>query len=197
MVYCKTDMCDYYNETATKSYKNLLANIEKLPFSFKYNGKAIFISNLREVDRKTLSNKDKETTDIFFEYDCLKISVKLTHYFTHGATEWTVWFENISNKNSGVLEELQTTIEFAGKDPVLKGILGDKVNRYRPYEKKLTEESVEFLSNTGRATHEFFPYFNLEYGNGGAFIALGWGRDMESKIFLSRRNDDLLGKRYS
>ena len=164
----------YFNELATNSYKYLLSNIAKLPFSFFYDKKEVFVYNLKEISRETVALKDKETTDISFQFDVLRITIKLTHYFTHGATEWTVWFENISDKNSGILENLQTKVEFVGKKPVLKGILGDHVNKYRPYEKDLTKENVDFISDKGRATHEFFPYFNLEYGDSGCFLAIGW-----------------------
>ena len=32
---------------------------------------------------------------------------------------------------------------------------------------------MEFTSDSGRATHGNFPYFNLEYGDGGAMLAIG------------------------
>ena len=56
----------------------------------------------------------------------------------------------------------------------MKGILGDHVNQYSPYSIDLQNNKVEFSSDTGRATHINFPYFDLEYGEGGAMLAIGW-----------------------
>jgi alpha-galactosidase len=66
-------------------------------------------------------------------------------------------------------------MKVAGTNPVLKGILGDHANQYAPYEYDLTKRDVNFTSLKGRATHIYFPYFNLENDNGGALFAIGWG----------------------
>ena len=58
--------------------------------------------------------------------------------------------------------------------PVLRGILGDHENLYRPYAVELEQMPACFYTDSGRATHVHFPYFNLEYGDGGAMLAIGW-----------------------
>ncbi|MBP5730490.1 MAG: alpha-galactosidase, partial [Clostridia bacterium] len=65
-------------------------------------------------------------------------------------------------------------MEFQGKNPVLKGINGDLGDMYAPYRVELTNNYVLKGTDSGRPTHGNFPYFNLEYGNHGTFIAVGW-----------------------
>lgn len=172
-------MRKYINIDATESYRKLTKDISRLPFLFTYDEvEYCGFSNkyFTEIEKQIHNEHDKETQIIsFLLEDQLKIEVILTHYFSHGVTEWTVWFENISNKNSKILKKIQTEIQFKGNYPILKGILGDHVNQYMPYTKEIAHNSyVEFSSDSGRATHINFPYFNLEYGDGGAMLAIGW-----------------------
>ena len=127
--------------------------------------------------------EEKETTELVFGLDdVLTAKVKLTHYFDFGATEWTVFFKNSGQINSGILENMETRIPFAGECPVLRGILGDHVNFYRPYAVELDRMPAEFVSRSGRPTHINFPYFNLECGDGGYLLAIGWAGSWRAKF---------------
>ncbi|MBQ8164184.1 MAG: alpha-galactosidase [Clostridia bacterium] len=169
---------DYRNAAADLKYQRLAENPQEIPFSFVYDGreyKGFAPEFFTLKDKRTDAEKDKETQTFIFGFSgVLEISVILTHYFSHGATEWTVWFENVSDKNSGIIENMKTELVFNGKNPMLKGILGDHVNQYSQYSLDLTGASFDFSSDSGRATHINFPYFNLEYGDGGAMLAIGW-----------------------
>ena len=169
---------NYENREADRRYAALCADLTQLPLTFVYNG-----TRYNGVDPAFFTHKKTdtepfpggETKRFFFDFDRgIEMRLALTHYFTHGVTEWTVWFENASAGNSGVFEDLGICAVYEGGRPVLKGILGDHVNRYRPYSVDLTGGEAFFSSDSGRATHEFFPYFNLEFGEGGAMLALGW-----------------------
>lgn len=168
---------NYRNEAATARYHALLAHTEMIPFSFIYDGvkyKGFAEDVFRPVSRKIDRVDDKETATLVFALDKLFVTVTLCHYASHGATELTVWFENTGEDNSAILEDLTYEMHFAGEKPILRGILGDHGNQYRPYKKDLSVESVHFVSGSGRPTHGNFPYFNLEYGDGGAMLAIGW-----------------------
>jgi len=169
---------DYRNTAADKRYRGFTENPQEIPFSFVYDGVKYtgFSPEFFELkDKKVDRINDKETTTFIFGFaEVLNVSVILTHYFSHGATEWTVWFENISDVDSKIITKPETSLDFIGKQPVLKGILGDHVNQYRPYSHDITGGSFDFSSDTGRATHVNFPYFNLEYGDGGVMLAIGW-----------------------
>ena len=113
----------------------------------------------------------------------LKVSVVKADHQDYDETEYTVWFENVGDKPSKVLEDvyaLKTT--FKGASPVLRGCLGDHENYYRQYSRDLLKEDVVFTSTEGRATHISFPYFDLVHGDGGTRIALGWAGTWEARF---------------
>ena len=183
---------NYENLRATDMYRTLSENLSNMPFSFVYNGKeykGFSPEHFTLISKNVIRSGEKETqTFTFVFFQTLEVTLILTHYFSHGVTEWTVWLENTSDKNSGVIEDLKTELSFEGKCPVLKGILGDHVNQYSPYSIDLQNNMVEFSSDTGRATHINFPYFNLEYGDGGAMLAIGWAGTWNAR-FSSNGNE--------
>lgn len=168
----------YVNHAADEQYLVWVSDLSALPFSFVYDGnvyRGFSPEHFTLIGKDVLRSDQKETQTFRFAFmQTLEITLVLTHYFSHGVTEWTVWFENVSGQNSSVIEKLQTQLCFEGKYPVLKGILGDYVNQYSPYSIDLQHNSVEFSSDSGRATHINFPYFNLEYEDGGVMLAIGW-----------------------
>ena len=168
-------MSAYTNETADLLYRNMLDDLKSFPVSFSYNGVCYDGFSMQENKRKVIRMGDKETTEIIFSIDeAFRITLLCTHYYDFGVTEWTVWFENPSDKNSGILSDVKSRLRFPGGNPVLKGIWGDHVNAYRPYTIDIVDQTTTFTSHTGRPTHIVFPYFNLEYGDGGAMLAIGW-----------------------
>ena len=168
---------NYINVNSDKWYKNITENTEKFPFSFTYgnvNYNGFSKENFELVDKTAVKENAKETTTFIFKKDdVLQITLICTHNFNFGETEWTVWFENVGNKNSEVLFDVKSVIEFEGETPLLKGILGDHINYYKPYCYDL-KETVHFETNEPLPTHVVFPYFNLEYGNNGSMLAIGW-----------------------
>ncbi|MBQ8741840.1 MAG: alpha-galactosidase [Clostridia bacterium] len=196
-------MKKYANPEADRSYAYIVENIVDFPFSFKYDGEEIsgFSDARMSLDDKKVFTLDEKERSVFtFVFDgALKITLDLLHYFDFGATEWTVYLDNISNKPSGVISEMKSTVRFDGGYPTLKGILGDHVNQYRPYSIDLTNNATCFSSESGRATHINFPYFNLEYGDKGAMLAIGWAgtwkaeftSDGESTVYVARSVNNL------
>lgn len=167
----------YKNPASDAWYLTLKEAPARVPFSFIYDGnkyEGFSPEHFALLSCETFQKKDCETTLFRWKLDCLTVSLKLSHYYNHGVTEWTVWFANESDRESALLEDAKTVLAFSGGHPELKGILGDHVNQYRPYSYDLRSMPVTFESNTGRATHVNFPYFNLEHGDGGTMIAIGW-----------------------
>ena len=180
---------NYVNKKATEWFIGLTKDLSNLPFSFIYDGKkykGFSPKHFSLKDKVDITINKKQTITYAFDFlDGITATLVLSHYNTHGVTEWTVWFENLSDKNSGVFEDIRTDLTFDGVNPCLKGILGDHVNKYRPYSIDLTKESANFVSDTGRATHINFPYFNLEYGDAGAMLAIGWAGTWSANFTLS------------
>ena len=168
----------YQNKQATKQYQELLKDLASLPFSFTYNqtqyrgfSDQIFVK--QNVSTTCKNGKETQTVTLSLAEE-LSITLVLSHYASHGVTEWTVWFENPSDHNSEILEDPKVELILSGEHPVLKGILGDHLNQYSPYSIELCDNLVEFSSDRGRSTHMNFPYFNVEHGNGGTMLAIGW-----------------------
>ena len=182
---------NYRNKEADKNYLCLRENPQKIPFYFTYANteyQGFGSDDFKLINTETTTNGQRE--DTVFEYllkDVLTVTVLLTHYYSHGATEWTVYFENKTDKNTDVISNYYSKITLEGEKPVLKGILGDHENKYTPYEYDLTKDKVNFVSDTGRATHIYFPYFNIEYADKGCMFAIGWGGTWEAD-FRSENN---------
>ncbi len=169
----------YQNKKSDAEYKKILESPALFPFRFNYAGETFSgfpKDSFTLTERKTVTETtDKITTDLTFKKDeNLYITARLTHYSFFGVTEWTLWFENRGTTDTSIISDAETVLHFEGKYPMLKGILGDHVNKYRPYSLDVSDGHKYFESNSSRATHVYFPYFNLEYGDGGAMLAIGW-----------------------
>ncbi|MBQ4158719.1 MAG: alpha-galactosidase [Clostridia bacterium] len=181
---------DYRNHKQDLAFENMVALPETIPFSFSYGEKIYkgFSCDALTFIGKTEKARDgrKDVTLFYRLPDGVKVSVLLTHYYTHGATEWTVWFENDTDHESLVIGNAQTEIAFQGKNARATGILGDQTNFYRPYDLPVDEKGVHFVSDSGRATHVYFPYFDLKFDHGGALLAIGWAGTWKSDFELTQ-----------
>ena len=119
-------ICDYINLKADREYEAMRDGAADIPFFFTYGGVRYGgFSALSLMENAIVRDGDVETATKTYTLDCLQITVKLTHYYSHGATEWTVWFKNVSDRNSRVLTDLYSRMTFEGERPLLRGILGD------------------------------------------------------------------------
>ncbi len=169
---------DYRNPAADAWYRAVTDNPADFPFSFRYDGVQYHgfpADRFRLLSRERQDGEDKWTAELRFQLDdALRVRLVCAHYPLFGASEWTVWFENPGERDSGVISEAESVARFPGRYPSLKGILGDHTNWYRPYCLDVGAQPRHFESNSGRATHVNFPYFNLECGDGGVMLAIGW-----------------------
>lgn len=167
-------------------YNEFIKDLSKLPFNFVYDNHYFKGFNklfFREIKRESKNERNGVITTITLSYKELEVKVVSGFYKDYNAYDYTVYFKNVGKDNSGVIRQVNNIdMNITGAKPVLKGILGDHENNYKPYEYNLEERNVDFISDKGRATHIYFPYFNLETDNGGALIALGWGGTWEAHI---------------
>ena len=115
---------NYSNPSADAHYQDLLENLSNFPFLFTYDGKTYHGFSpefFTHKDTQVTASDEKEIREIKWSFvDGLEVKLHIVHYFSHGATEWTVYFENTGSVNSGILEELKAHITYEGKYPSLK-----------------------------------------------------------------------------
>ena len=155
---------------------------DSIPFTFRYGGE--FHRGLQGLfaRRKISKENGKTTVTTTARADKnLRIRIESAYIEEFGQCEYTVWFENTGNKPTDVISDVYALdLEFTGKNPVLRGCLGDHDNWYAGYEHDLSRGDRYFQSLGGRATHIVFPYFDLCHGRGGTMIALGWAGTWEA-----------------
>ena len=99
---------DYRNPEADSQYLILRDNPGKIPFFFTYAGKEYqgFNDKYFKLINKNTSAKDsrEDTVYEFLLDDEFTVTLLLTHYYSHGATEWTIYFENKTDKNTKVIQ---------------------------------------------------------------------------------------------
>lgn len=154
-----------------------LCEPESIPVSFVYAEKQYHGLGGLEVLEKTITQTPKGT-------DCriraaldanVQAIVEASYCAEFGQMEYTLYFENTGSAPSEIIRDVYALdARFAGRDGVLRGILGDHDNAYRAYESDLAKGDVYYKSVSGRATHVVFPYFDLVHGDGGSMIAIGW-----------------------
>lgn len=148
------------------------------PVGFSLDGnKVVFLpENLTD---KSLSETNGiiTLTAAFKLNEDLKVKLTARHCIKYGETEFFAVVSNNGAAASPVISDfISADTEFeCAQNAVLKGIGGDYDKKYEPYEMPLNDYTPFFLSTRGRPTHVFFPYFNLDCGNCGWLISIGWG----------------------
>lgn len=155
------------------------------PFSFVYDG-----IQYKGVDRTpdgsfTETGNTESETDLYTEKvtvlrhaaSGIDVICRMRRYRGYDASESTVTLVNNTGKTTGVLTDIRgIDMDFTGEAPMLHGIHGDLGDMYGPYTVDLSVPGAEVVQEgvSGRPTHGNFPYYNLQYGDGGTFIAIGW-----------------------
>lgn len=175
------------------NFEKMLDHPEILPVRFSFYSEEFYWKTFRGFSeenfvtesRKITQGNDVVQADYTFRMKKtnLKIDLIIRYYPSFGAIDWQYSFENDGKEDTGVINEI-VPLDFIveAEHPVLKGILGDHKNKYRPYEADLNKYPVTFRCLNGRSTHEVFPYFNLECDLGGVLMALGWGGTWEAEF---------------
>ena len=164
-------------EKGRKLYEKIIATPESAPVSFFYGDRYhTGLGDYTLVNKEITETKKGEKAVFRYKMDDALEAVFIVEYCAEfGQVEYTLWFENNSDKNSQLIRDMYSIdTEFYGEDPILRGCLGDHDNFYEGYEHDLNKNCKYFKSDNGRATHIVFPYFDLVHGDGGTLFALGW-----------------------
>lgn len=170
---------------AVSQYDNLLLDLDNFPISFMYNSKKY--SGFKGFDLKECSFKNISggvETSLKFRHSSINALFVLTTrvYPAEKAYEYVVNITNDSSKNTKVIGDLMFCPEFDGANPTINTLSGDSNGQYDEVTKTLSGSTVSFSATTGRPTHPAFPYYNLNRGNKGTFIAIGWPGSWKSSF---------------
>lgn len=171
------------------------------PVTFDFNGQKADLCNFKEsVSEKTDSKGVRIITRRFIAEDGLVFEAAARIY--DGAVDWTGYFENCSDKNSGVIENvdavsLNITYGTGGRTdklahlsnpvynmgdenfPVLSTIRGNKGCQYNNLNEFLPEQrpvrnGQKFNYSGVSCGGDYSPYFELTWPGGGVVFAIGW-----------------------
>lgn len=153
-----------------------------LPISFVFDGSTINgipkewqpVSNTRRIDANI-----SET--IFEGNDArtgLHIRVEYTQYQDHPVVEWVAYFTNNGQETTPLISNiLAMDGRLNGSSPVLHHCNGDFYSEegYTPRETSLhVGDELSFAPNGGRPCDGAFPYYRIQFEEGGHSIAVGW-----------------------
>ena len=164
------------------------------PFSFRYGGKENAweswhrTSSRRELDKardeQTIVWRDQATG---LEVRCVAITYK-----DFPVVEWTISLEHTGTENTPLIENLlglDTLFEAAVPGPcALHGVKGDfcTADSYEPFRLELASGTTKEFAppGTGKSSDgaDGWPYHNLQFGGGGAIIAIGWPGQWASRF---------------
>ncbi len=180
----------FYNITKEKG-----ARPASLPFSFICNGQhsSEWLAGC-EFSRsaKQLDNSRHEITLVYSDkLTGLTLRCVAVEYLDFPTVEWTLHFRNEGTADTPILENIQPLdLNFArqadAKDEFLLHHARGSVsgpNDYEPFSKPLPPETkCQFDALNGKPSWGEWPYYNLEWGSGGAIIAIGWPGSWSSRF---------------
>ncbi|GGD79909.1 alpha-galactosidase [Paenibacillus nasutitermitis] len=159
---------------------------ERLPFSFQY-GALVSVKYLARlpVETKTSVQESKKQTIKTWKdkRSGLEIRYEAVEYTDYPVVEWTVYFRNIGDSLTDVIQNIQGLdtlfLKDADGDFVLNGHKGDSCDTesYEPYS-NIMGESFEkrFAPGNGKSSGgaDGWPYYNVQMPGGGVIVAIGW-----------------------
>ena len=156
----------------------------KLPFSFVYDGKVsdtVLHSWTREAASQDSADRSEHSASWTDPATGLKVSASAIAFKDFPAVEWVLRFENTGAADTPILEKVQALDALlsasAKQTVVLDQIHGDDCSErsFAPVERELKPgQQVALAPAGGRPSNGTFPFFNLQQGARGIFVALGW-----------------------
>ncbi len=182
--------------------QNILESAESgsLAFDFAVDG-AYFSEVFTTYEKSLETTADDDTrTDYTLTYtkagEPLTVTVYATLYKTLPVIEWTVWLENTSDANTGIITEFYgLTDTFGQSDDGDYKLLTFKGSRqattsFAPTLRSLEEgKTISPVGSRGKPSIDWSPYYSLQWNNKdaawgkqGVFFSVGWSGQWFSDI---------------
>ncbi len=172
-------------KTAAKQWFEAQFGQAAPPFSFVYGGKpsATLLKTWKcEKDTKTLDgNRTQDTLTWTDPKTGLEVRCAAVIYNDFPTVEWTLYFKNTGKADTPILKNIQALdlrLTRGEKGEFLlhhsPGATSTAMD-YAPVQTSLTaNKSLRFAPRGGRPVDGAWPYYNLEFDDGGMIIVVGW-----------------------
>ncbi|MFZ1932655.1 MAG: alpha-galactosidase [Thermoguttaceae bacterium] len=156
-----------------------------MPFSFVYDGKtsaeSLFASpSLKTTQEKIDDARTQHTGTITDAETGLQLRCVTVAYSDFPVVEWTLYFKNIGKADTPILKDVKAVdirVDVPDGKAVLHYNRGTTVQAsdFEPLTAELAVgKPLTLTPNGGRPCGGIWPYFNLQCGDRGQIIAIGW-----------------------
>jgi len=123
----------------------------------------------------------------------LEVRCEMIVYSDYPAVEWVLYFTNTGKEDTPILENIQaidtliTTSDGVSDSVILHHSQGSLCNDtdFLPFDEPLGKGSKKTLTTRGgRPSQDSLPFYNLQLGNEGVIVAIGWSGQWASSIEL-------------
>lgn len=171
-------------------------------FSFIYGERSSkdFLKTWKS-DRVTEALDAARTKEVLVYTDAttgLDVRCEAIVYSDYPAVEWVLYFTNTANEDTPILENIQaldTLITAPGdtSDTVIlhhsQGSLCNNTD-FMPFDDALRKgEKKTLTTRGGRSSQDSLPFYNLQLGNQGLIVAIGWSGQWASSIERSANGE--------
>ena len=157
---------------------------DSVPFSFLYGGKrsgALLTAWKRTSQAGPADGRKRQIVRWADPNTGLNVVAEVTAFEDFPAVEWLLRFENRGKKDTPILSDVQALDLVLGtpasSSVVLDQITGDDCSQrsFVPVERPVPPgREARFAPNGGRPSNGTFPFFNIDNGDRGLFVAIGW-----------------------
>lgn len=155
------------------------------PYSFIYNGQlsSDLLSGWKCDYAETIldSNRTQKTVTYTDPDTGLEVRCVAVEYSDFPTVEWTVYFKNNGSVDTPILQNILSLDTIFTRDDSREYVLHTNIGSpctnydYEPIDVTLTPGSTQHYGGAGgRPTNAYWPYYNLEYADGGAIVVVGW-----------------------
>jgi len=164
------------------------------PFSFSYDGVSSdkFIRNWK-FRKRLLQSEEEGRVSCLYSWtgskEGIRVDCKVDVYPAFDAVKWVLSFKNIGKHDSGRIS-CQKTLDAsfpidASRECVLHRIRGSRISRFDFFPQDTLLDAgtkLKFVPFGGRSSDGEFPFYNIDLGESGFVLAVGWSGTWRTEI---------------
>lgn len=175
----------------------------ELPFSFVYGGRtsATFIGGWKKEVKQEPADKTRLVRTVTLTDPDTRLEVKAvaTVYADTPGVDWTLYFTNRGDQDTPIIEQVRaidTVLSTVKPEtPVVLHRLKGSVcaaDDWIPFDEPIPSGQRIDMATSGGRSASISPFFNVDWGDGGAIVGVGWSgqwmadvqRDRDAKVIV-------------